>query len=74
MKWRSPVRQKQHFSEHGREVPEPSITAFIPASSAAQFSSFQQYEGRTLVVSGKITLYSAKLEIIVKSPSQISMK
>ena len=27
--------------------------AFIPAKSAAQFSDFQQYEGRTVAVTGK---------------------
>ena len=32
------------------------------------------YEGRTVSVSGKITLYRGKPEIIVTSPSQISLK
>jgi len=45
------------------------FTAFIPSASAAQFSHPQQYEGRTVAVSGKITLYKGKPEIIVNSPS-----
>jgi DNA/RNA endonuclease YhcR with UshA esterase domain len=49
-------------------------TAFIPSACAAQFSNPQQYEGRTVSVSGKITLYKGKPEIIVNSPSQISAK
>jgi hypothetical protein len=47
-------------------------TAFIPSASAAQFSNSQQYEGQTVSVSGKITLYHGKPEIIVTSPAQIS--
>jgi DNA/RNA endonuclease YhcR with UshA esterase domain len=50
-------------------------TAFIPsATAAAQFSNPQQYEGQTVSVSRKITLYHGKPEIIVTSPAQISAK
>ncbi len=49
-----------------------AFTAFIPAASAAQFSQAQQYEGRIVAVSGKITLFKGKPEIIVKWPSQIT--
>ena len=47
-------------------------TAFVPSASAAQFSNPQQYEGQTVSVSEKITLYHGKPEIIVTSPAQIS--
>ena len=62
------------FLNMGGKYPNQAFTAFIPASSAAQFSNPQQYEGRTVSVSGKITLYRGKPEITVNSPSQISMK
>jgi DNA/RNA endonuclease YhcR with UshA esterase domain len=62
------------FLNMGGKYPNQAFTAFIPASSAAQFSQAQQYEGRTVAVSGKITLYHGKPEIIVTSPSQISLK
>jgi DNA/RNA endonuclease YhcR with UshA esterase domain len=62
------------FLNMGGKYPNQSFTAFIPSSSAAQFSQPQQYEGRTVSVSGKITLYHGKPEIIVNSPSQISAK
>jgi len=58
----------------GGKYPNQAFTAFIPAASAAQFPQPQQYEGRTVTVSGKITLYKGKPEIIVNSPSQISAK
>jgi hypothetical protein len=52
----------------------PVFTAFIPSASAAQFPKARQYEAKTMSVSGKITLYKGKPEIIVNAPSQISAK
>src|SRR5262249_11840517 len=60
------------FLNMGGKYPNQAFTAFIPSSSAAQFPNAQQYEGRTVAVSGKITLYRGKPEIIVTSPAQIS--
>ena len=51
-----------------------SLHGFIPSASAAQFPNPRQYEGKTMSVSGKITFYKGKPEIIVNSPSQISAK
>src|SRR5438132_13971094 len=62
------------FLNMGGKYPNQAFTAFIPSSIAWQFSQPQQYEGRTVAVSGKITLYRGKPEIIVNSPSQISTK
>jgi len=62
------------FLKMGGKYPNQAFTAFIPSSSAGQFSQPQQYEERTVAVSGKITLYKGKPEIIVNSPSQISAK
>src|SRR5438094_9252954 len=62
------------FLNMGGKYPNQAFTAWIPSSSAGQFSQPQQYEGRTVSVSGKITLYHGKPEIIVNSPSQISAK
>jgi DNA/RNA endonuclease YhcR with UshA esterase domain len=58
----------------GGKYPNQAFTAFIPSERAAQFPNPQQYEGRTMAVSGKITLYKGKAEIIVTSPSQIIPK
>lgn len=62
------------FLNMGGKYPNQAFTAFIPSGSAAQFTNPQQYEGRTVSVSGKISLYKGKPEIIVNSPSQISSK
>jgi hypothetical protein len=55
----------------GGTYPNPAFTAVIPARSAAQFPQPHQYEGRTVAVSGKITLRRGKPEIIITSPAQI---
>jgi hypothetical protein len=62
------------FLNMGGKYPNQAFTAFIPSVSAAQFPNPQQYEGRTVAVSGKITLDKGKPEIILSSPSQISVK
>jgi DNA/RNA endonuclease YhcR with UshA esterase domain len=62
------------FLNMGGKYPNQTFTAFIPSASAAQFPQPRQYEGRTVAVSGKITLYHGKPEIVVNSPSQISSR
>jgi hypothetical protein len=62
------------FLNMGGKYPNQAFTAFIPSGSAAQFPNAQQYDGRTVAVTGKIQLYKGKPEIIVTSPSQISAK
>jgi DNA/RNA endonuclease YhcR with UshA esterase domain len=37
-------------------------------------SNSRDYRGKTISVSGKITLYEGKPEIVVTSPSQINVK
>ena len=58
----------------GGKYTKQVFTAFIPSSSAADFSNPQQYEGKTVAVSGKITLYQGKPEITVENVSQIIIK
>jgi DNA/RNA endonuclease YhcR with UshA esterase domain len=62
------------FLNMGGRYPNQAFTAFIPAGSAAQFPEVQHYQGRTVAVSGKITLYRGKPEIVVTSPSQVVAK
>jgi len=62
------------FLNMGGAYPNQAFTAFIPAGSASQFPNAQQYDGKTVAVTGKIQLYKGKPEIIVNSPSQITVK
>lgn len=61
------------FLNMGGKYANQAFTAFIPAGSAGQFSDYRKYDGETVAVSGKITLYRGKPEIIVTSPSQLSV-
>jgi DNA/RNA endonuclease YhcR with UshA esterase domain len=62
------------FLNMGGKYPNQAFTAWIPSASAAQFTQPQQYEGKTISVSGKITLYRGKAEIQVTNVSQIISK
>ena len=62
------------FLNMGGKYPNQAFTAYIPAASASQFLRPQQYEGMTIAVSGKIALYNRKPEILVSSPSQITVQ
>ena len=53
------------FLNMGGKYPNQAFTAFIPAKSAGQFSDYQKYDGQTVAVSGKITIYRGKPEIVV---------
>ena len=54
--------------------PNQAFTVFIPATTAVKFPHAQQYEGKTMAVSGKISLYHGKPEIIVMSPNQLAVQ
>jgi hypothetical protein len=62
------------FLNIGGKYTNQVFTAFIPSSSAADFSNPRRYEGKTVAVSGKITLSHEKPEIIVSNVSQIIIK
>jgi hypothetical protein len=62
------------FLNMGGTYPNPAFTAFIPARSAARLPQLQQYEGRMVAVSGKITLNRGKPEITITSPAQIRVQ
>jgi hypothetical protein len=62
------------FLNMGGKYPNQAFTAFIPSDSAARFTNAQQYDGKTVSVSGTIELYKGKPEIKVNSPSQITTK
>jgi hypothetical protein len=46
------------------KYPNQAFTTFIPSASAAQFSNPQQYEGKTVAVSGKITVYRGSRKLL----------
>ena len=62
------------FLNMGGQNPNQILTAFIPSNIAADFPNPQQYEGKTVAVSGKITLSHGSAEIIISNVSQIIIK
>ena len=50
------------FLNMGGKYPNQAFTAFIPSRSAAQFPNPQQYDGKTVAVTGKIQLYRGNLK------------
>jgi DNA/RNA endonuclease YhcR with UshA esterase domain len=47
------------------------FSAVIFASSAGDFQNIKQYVGQTVSISGTITSYQGRAEIVIDSPSQI---
>jgi DNA/RNA endonuclease YhcR with UshA esterase domain len=62
------------FLNMGGKYPNQAFTAYIPSNNAGEFPNYQRYDGKTVAVSGKITLYRGKPEIIVTSPSQVNVR
>ena len=61
------------FLNMGGQYPNQLFAGFIPASSAANVPNPQQYEGKTVSLSGKIVLYRGNPEIVVSSSSQLKI-
>lgn len=53
------------FLNMGGKYPNQAFTAYIRSNNAGEFPDYQNYDGKTVAVSGKITLYRGKPEIIV---------
>lgn len=62
------------FIDMGGKHPNAVFTAFIPASNAAAFPNFKEYQGAVVTISGKIDMHKNKPQIVVTEASQISIK
>lgn len=61
------------FLNFGAAYPNNTFSAVIFSKYAANFSNIYQYEGVVAEVSGLITTYNGKPQIILKSPAQIKI-
>ena len=59
------------FINFGPGYPDQDFTAVIFASSTAQFGDVMRYEGKSLAVTGEITMWKGKPEMILRTPSQL---
>lgn len=61
------------FLNIGGNYPYQAFTAYIPSNAASAFPNADSLFRKTVVVTGKITIYKGKPEIIVTKPEQISI-
>ena len=62
------------FLNMGGKHPNEAFTVFVPASSKDEFKDPSIYNGKTISVTGKIEEHNGKPQMIVKSPSDITVK
>ncbi|MGZ5004961.1 MAG: hypothetical protein ACXV8H_05525 [Chthoniobacterales bacterium] len=62
------------FIDLGGRHPDAPFTVFIGAKDAEKVGDVQQYEGKTIAVTGKIISYKDRPEIVVTSSSQITIR
>jgi len=65
---------KVTFIDMGGRYPDSIFTAVIFADEANKFSNVDSLEGKTVDISGQVSLYKGRPEIILNDPTQIKMK
>lgn len=66
-------RNQNVFLNFDRPYPNQTLQGVIFRAAAAAFGDPSRYEGREVIVYGRIKLYNGKPEIILDSPSQIRL-
>ena len=61
------------FLNFDHPYPDQTFQGVIFRAAAAAFGDARRYEGKEIVVSGRIELYHGKPEIVLDSPSQIRL-
>jgi DNA/RNA endonuclease YhcR with UshA esterase domain len=59
------------FVNFEQPYPDQVFSAVIFSYSAGQFGDIAMYQGKQVQVTGRVTLYKGKPEIIVRSPDQL---
>ena len=62
------------FLDFGGSYPHQAFTGVIFSRYAGRFSNVSSYTGKNVAVTGKITLYAGRPEIIVKLPAQLNVE
>lgn len=66
-------RQKVWYLNFDGKYPNNTFTGVIFPRSFDEFPDIEQYEGRTIEISGEITEYNGKPQIILNDPSQVKV-
>jgi hypothetical protein len=64
---------RTQFLDFGDAYPNQDFSAVIWAPDAAQFNSVSGYNGKRVAVTGKITLYRGKPEMVLISADQLKV-
>jgi DNA/RNA endonuclease YhcR with UshA esterase domain len=62
------------FIDVGGRYPDNSFAAVIFAADKSKFPDLQAFDGKTVAVTGPVSLYRGKPEIILKSAEQMKAK
>lgn len=62
-----------YFLNMGGTFPDNTFTAVIFKSDIHKFNKIEDYEGKEVEISGKVTKYKGQPEIIIKSTKQIKL-
>jgi hypothetical protein len=72
VKFASTVNRQPTFMDFGAKYPNELFTALVWGDDLGKFTySLKNLQGKNICVSGVITLYKGRPEIIVHSPNQI---
>lgn len=61
------------FMNFEKPYPDNCFTAVIFSSDLEKFPNFSSYEGKDVLLTGRVQLYQSKPEIILEDPSQIKV-
>ena len=64
-------RKGNTFLNFGARYPDQTFSGVIFRENASQFPDAEQWEGRRVMVHGRIQLYRGKPEVILRSPEQL---
>ena len=68
------ARSKMTFIDMGGHYPDNVFTAVIFSDDASKFPDVDSLNGKTIDVTGRITVYKGRPEIILNDASQIKKK
>lgn len=65
------VREKVAYLNFEKRYPDNPFTGVVFASDFEKFGDLEDYKGKTVTLTGKVTEYRGKPQIILNSPKQI---
>ncbi|MCB0721190.1 MAG: hypothetical protein KDC42_02695 [Ignavibacteriae bacterium] len=67
------ITKKVAFLNFDKKYPKNTFTGVIFARSFSVFNNIEQYEGKTISITGKVSTYKGKPQIILENEDQIKV-